>query len=81
MTKAEIKTFVRVKRAAVESLRVDYLETLNAEVKRAGSADKLGALLGRAGSGIRMLKRGSLMALKDCVEEIATKLYGWQEGK
>ncbi len=80
MTKSEIRTFVKLKRAAVESLRVDYLETLNAEVRVRGGTDKLAKLLGRSGSYIRMIRKRGLLTIKDCVEEIATKLYGW-DGK
>lgn len=78
MTKAEIKIFVRVKRAAVDALRADYLETLNGEVKRVGGTDKLAKLLGRSGSYIRKIRNRSLLTIKDCVEEIATKIYGWK---
>ena len=77
--KKEFITQVKLKRAAVEALRSDYLETLESEVKRVGGISKLAALLGRSHGYIAMTKRGGLFALKNCVEEIAVKLYGWKE--
>ncbi len=81
MNKTEFKTAIKLKRAAVEALRADYLETLEGEIKRAGSMVGLAKLLGRSESFIRMVKKdGGLMTVKNCVEEIAVKLYGW-DGK
>lgn len=78
--KTEFKTAIRLKRAAVEALRIDYLETLEAEIKRAGSAQRLAQSLGRSENYIRVIKKRGLLTLKNVVEEIAFKLYGW-DGK
>lgn len=76
MTKQELKAFVKLKREAVAALRADYLDALAQEVKKAGGTDKLARLMGRSGSYIRMERRRGLITIKNCVEEIAEKIYG-----
>lgn len=75
MNKQELKAFVKLKREAVAALRADYLDALAQEVAKAGGTDKLAERMGRSGSWLRMAKRKGLITIKNCVEEIAFKIY------
>lgn len=76
--KSQLGAFVEAKRASYEALKIEYLEQLEAEVKKAGGSENLAAALGMSGPYVRMVKRRGLKTIKDCVELIAQKLYGWK---
>lgn len=77
-----ISAFVEAKRAAFNELKKEYAKQLDEEIVKAGGAGQLAAALGMSSHYVRVTKyRGSLTNLKNCVEHIAQKLYGWKPEK
>lgn len=77
-----ISAFVEAKRAAFNELKKEYAKQLDEEITKAGGAGQLAAALGMSSHYVRVTKhRGSLTNLKNCVERVAQKLYGWKPEK
>lgn len=80
--KSNVPAFATLKRAAFETLKREYAEQIADEIKKAGGATKLATALGMSGHYVRMIYfRNKIVPLKNCVELIAQKLYGWKPEK